>query len=141
MRLLKVNKSQKQNTQKNFSQKRTDEFVLFAFLLFTANKSNSSVRFLGESTARQSPFWFYLTFSTLHQNDLKKMGPLVLLILIWNGIYYSVFLFWLQTQRREKFDYAVTIFAYGFLLLHLTPSCHKWAAQLGCKVSVLGLRD
>ena len=36
--------------------KRTDEFVLFAFLLFTANKSNSSVRFLGESTARQSAF-------------------------------------------------------------------------------------
>ena len=34
----------------------TDEFVLFAFLLFTANKSNSSVHFLGESTARQSGF-------------------------------------------------------------------------------------
>ena len=31
---------------------RTDEFDLFAFLLFTANKTNSSVRFLGESTAR-----------------------------------------------------------------------------------------
>ena len=79
-----------------------------------------------------SPKWFE-----------KKIGPLILLILIWklNGIYYSVFLFWLQTQRREKFDYAVTIFAYGFLLLHLTPSCHKWAAQLGYKVSVLGLRD
>ena len=29
---------------------RTDEFVFFAFLLFMANKSNSSVRFLGEST-------------------------------------------------------------------------------------------
>ena len=43
--------------------KRTDKFVLFAFLLFTANKSNSSVRFLGESTARQSAFWFYLTFN------------------------------------------------------------------------------
>jgi hypothetical protein len=43
--------------------KQTDEFVLFAFLLFTANKSNSSIRFLGESTARQSAFWFYLTFS------------------------------------------------------------------------------
>ena len=43
--------------------KRTDEFVLFAFLLFTANKSNSSVRFLGESTARQSAFQFYLTFN------------------------------------------------------------------------------
>ena len=36
--------------------KQTDKFVLFAFLLFTANKSNSSVRFLGESTARQSAF-------------------------------------------------------------------------------------
>ena len=34
----------------------TDEFDLFAFLLFTANKSNSSVRILGESTARQSAF-------------------------------------------------------------------------------------
>ena len=38
------------------SKKRTDEFVLFAFLLFTAKKSNSSVRFLEESTARQSAF-------------------------------------------------------------------------------------
>ena len=36
--------------------KQTDEFDLFAFLLFTANKSNSSVCFLGESTARQSAF-------------------------------------------------------------------------------------
>ena len=35
---------------------RTDEFDLFSFLLFTANKSNSSVRFFGESTARQSAF-------------------------------------------------------------------------------------
>ena len=42
--------------------KQTDEFVLFAFLLFTANKSNSSVRFLGESMARQSAFRNYLTF-------------------------------------------------------------------------------
>ena len=41
------------------------EFVLFAILLFTANKSNLSVRFLGESTARQSAFWFNLTFSKL----------------------------------------------------------------------------
>ena len=40
-----------------------NEFVLFAFLLFTADESNSSVRFLGESTARQSSFRFYLTFS------------------------------------------------------------------------------
>ena len=45
--------------------KRTNKFVLSAFLLFTANKLNSFVRFLGESTARQSCFWFYLTFSKL----------------------------------------------------------------------------
>ena len=36
--------------------KRTNEFVLLAFLLFTANKSNSSLHFLRESTAGQSAF-------------------------------------------------------------------------------------
>ena len=41
--------------------KQTNGFVLFVFLLFTANKTNS-VHFLGESTMRQSCFWFYLTF-------------------------------------------------------------------------------
>ena len=41
----------------------TNEFDLFAILLFTANKSNYSVRFLRESTARQSSFWFHLTFN------------------------------------------------------------------------------
>ena len=46
--------------------KQTDEFVLFPFLLFTANKSNSSVRFLGESTAHQSAFQLYLTFTGPH---------------------------------------------------------------------------
>ena len=40
--------------------KQTNEFVLFAFLLFTANKSNSFVRFMGESTARQSAFRFWI---------------------------------------------------------------------------------
>ena len=40
--------------------KRTNKFVLSAFLLFTANKTNSLVHFLGESTARQTCFWFYL---------------------------------------------------------------------------------
>ena len=34
--------------------KRTNEFVLFAFLLFTANKSNLFVHFLGDSMVRQS---------------------------------------------------------------------------------------
>ena len=46
------------------TKKGTNEFVLFAFLLFTANKSNSSVCFLGESTARQSVFHLYLTFTS-----------------------------------------------------------------------------
>ena len=36
--------------------KPTDEFVLLAFLLFTANKSNSPIHFFGESTAHQSAF-------------------------------------------------------------------------------------
>ena len=49
--------------------KQTNEFVLFAFLLFTANKSNSSVRFLGESTARQSALQFYLTFMRTSHTD------------------------------------------------------------------------
>ena len=31
--------------------KESNEFVLFVFLLFMANKTNSFVRFLGESTA------------------------------------------------------------------------------------------
>ena len=41
--------------------KQTNKFVLFAFLLFTANKTNSFVHFLGESMARQSAFGFILT--------------------------------------------------------------------------------
>ena len=36
--------------------KRTDEFDLFAVKSKKANKTNSSVRFLGESMARQSAF-------------------------------------------------------------------------------------
>jgi hypothetical protein len=56
--------------------KRTDKFFLFAFLLFTANKSNSCVRFLGESTARQSAFWFYLTFS--NNTNLKILPKITL---------------------------------------------------------------
>ena len=44
------------------SKKQTNGFVLFAFLLFMASKTNSLVHFLGESTARPNCFWFYLTF-------------------------------------------------------------------------------
>ena len=51
--------------------KGVNEFILFAFLLFTTNKSNLFVRsFLGESMARQSCFWFYLTFSRSHDLEV-----------------------------------------------------------------------
>ena len=50
--------------------KQTDKSVLSAFLLFTANKSNSSVCFLGESMARQSAFRFHLTFRNLERPGL-----------------------------------------------------------------------
>ena len=52
--------------------KQRDEFVFLVFLLFMANKSNSSVHFLGESTARQPAFWFYLTFRTARISGLKS---------------------------------------------------------------------
>ena len=63
-KLIKVRQFRKQftNTLLTSPKKQTDGFVLFAFLLFTANKSNLSVRFLRESTVRQFSFWFYLTF-------------------------------------------------------------------------------
>ena len=52
--------------------RQTNEFVLFAFLLFTANKTNSFVHFLGESMARQSCFGFCLTFTELEFNNKLK---------------------------------------------------------------------
>ena len=38
--------------------KQTNEFVLFAFLLFTANKTNSSVHFLENLRCTQTAFGF-----------------------------------------------------------------------------------
>ena len=51
--------------------KQIEEFVLFVFLLFMANKSNSSVRFL--SMARQSAFRFYLTFNNKILNIMNQV--------------------------------------------------------------------
>ena len=48
-----------------------NKFILFAFLLFPANKTNSFVRFLGESTARYC-FRFYLTFSKEKLSEINK---------------------------------------------------------------------
>ena len=42
--------------------KQMDEFVLFAFLLFTTNISNSFVNFFGRIYGSSPTFWFYLTF-------------------------------------------------------------------------------
>ena len=64
-----------------------DEFVLFAFLLFKANKSNSSIRFLGESTAHQSAFWFYLTFSWLASKNVIYVLTYVPMITYFICIY------------------------------------------------------
>ena len=50
--------------------KRTGDCVSLTFLLFTANRSHWSVRFLEESTARQSAFRFYLTFSIRYQWEI-----------------------------------------------------------------------
>ena len=77
--------------------KRTDEFDLFAFLLFTANKSNSSVCVLGESTARKSTFWFALTY-IYAQIDSSIYNSFDLLIFIiefddWNSKIVLTFLF------------------------------------------------
>ena len=55
-----VNPEGQFNFESRLANGRTIFFV--CFLLITVNKSNSSVRFLGESTARQSAFRFYLTF-------------------------------------------------------------------------------
>ena len=49
----------------DFPEKWRNKFVLFAFLLFTANKTNLFVNLLGESTARPKFFWFYLTFTKM----------------------------------------------------------------------------
>ena len=49
--------------------KQTNEFVLFAFLLFTVNKTNLFV------TAPLSCFWFYLTFIyTVNPNPVRLTG-------------------------------------------------------------------
>ena len=45
-------------TRRRFSKKRKNKFVLFAVKSKKANKTNSFVRFLGESTARQFAFGF-----------------------------------------------------------------------------------
>ena len=48
--------------------KRRNEFILFPFLLFTANKTNLFDRFMGESTACQSAFGFIWPLAILQLN-------------------------------------------------------------------------
>jgi hypothetical protein len=57
-----------------------DEFVLFALKSKKANKTNSFVYFLGESTACQSAFiWFYLTFIGLTKNSSRSIIDVILM--------------------------------------------------------------
>jgi hypothetical protein len=57
-----------------------NELVLFAFLLFTANKTNLFVLFLGEYTAHPNCFWFYQTFTKSQKTGgLSTETPLLIL--------------------------------------------------------------
>ena len=85
--------------------KQTDLFALFGFLLFTANKSNSSVRLFGESTARQSAFQFYLTF-----NGAK----LIKKNLVWGN------------ERRKKPQIFRSIVSGSLKLFRQMSGCNNW---------------
>ena len=103
--------------------KRTDEFVLFAFLLFTANKSNSSVRFLGESTARQSAFRFYLTFSVRPKPSFwfrPKTGPKSIPKLKINCN------FWQKPTFKRYFNQSQHSFIIGWIILRMMIFLLHW---------------
>ena len=56
--------------------KRTNKFVFIAFLLYTANKTNSFVHFLGESTARRNCFRFiWPLFFTKTKSRISQRPP------------------------------------------------------------------
>ena len=88
--------------------KQTDEFVLFAFLLFMANKSNSFVRFLGESTARQSAFRFYLTFILSKLSDICKKTDISFFLFMANKSNSSVRFLGESTARQSAFLFYLT---------------------------------
>jgi hypothetical protein len=80
-----------------------------------ANKTNSSVRFLGESTARQSTFRFYLTFSgqKIQKHDISLKNPLhsVKKTFFQNSITYITLTSMgaeLQSQNHVDVDYGKT---------------------------------
>ena len=96
--------------------KQTNEFVLFAFLLFMANmtKKICSFLFLGESTARPNCFWSYLTFSSLigvfHYCDfcLRVSGQIFLCSSkLWQSVCCH---FWLVYQETNELFYLGTQF-------------------------------
>ena len=93
--------------------KLTNEFVLYAFLLFTANKSNSSVHFLVESTARQSAFRFYLTFMSS---------------------FYTKLIFW--TFFANKITVCCPVLCYPVVIVHFdifNLDCKTWSIK-GCVI-------
>ena len=86
--------------------KRTDEFVLFAFLLFTANKSNLSVRFLGESTAANLLFDF--------------IWPLV----------HIFYVFFLHVNRRSRFFSFRSPIRFYCLAMSQAKHCWLWSKSI-----------
>ena len=95
-----------------FAQKTNGRICLFAFLLFTANKTNLSIRFLGESMAGQSALRFNLTFSSQKKkviilNDQSTLSakdggtgmalmPLAYSIIVEKGIDFPKLLRWIH---------------------------------------------
>ena len=79
----------------NFSQRTNGRICFVCF--FTLHKPNSSVRFLGESTARQSAFQFYLTFS---------FQPYFAL---FSFFWYSYFIKWVFRQKKGFLQYSLIL--------------------------------
>ena len=84
----------------------TDEFVLFAYLLFTANKSNLSVCFLENLQHANLLFGFIWPLETMADNQNKSFSFLFL----WNvrvctrkrGIYVCPKLFWRASKTTPQ---------------------------------------
>ena len=113
-----------------FSQKQTDEFVLFAFLIFTANKSNSSIRFAGESMVLFDFIW-----PLEASNYNRKMGQ--------TFVTFSEYLNFMNTKNVVKFKVQIIWLLHqkkiqpivGWNLVELDEQqCKNRSVQLDCIV-------
>ena len=82
------------------------EFLLFAFLLFTANKTNLFVHFLGESTLGPNCFWFYLTFTELYNSRTISLKTVTINInFVYFPLAYSISMSFFLCQCLTQFGY------------------------------------